>query len=400
MPSFEVIYKNNAKLNDNLNKTRNALDELIKITKSDKNRIYFNLEVIDKYKNDKNNIYDIDNLFNLNYERKIRYHYLNIYNRFRLRNPNESKYFKIITENNEDFIKYKNFRLNFDIFLNNNNNNDNNDLINHINKIEEQSKYINLYYSDKIIYYEIENFYGFLKTNNIEFKNKKEVIIVDIGLMISLICINKCNSKNLNDSYNIDYLFISFYNLFLKEKKIFTKFSFLLSLMFKIIISNDKLNKKYKQIFINELKIDNILPTISIYLLYNNNINFFDKEIYENKIDLKFNIEFIEKIEQNGHNFDLINNINDNYECKDIIKGEKCKEILLYKIKIKNEKEKIIPILSPLYSFKRLINFILKNKNMYCNDLNEFYGEWKFDLQLIALYYKLYYDIILFPEFK
>ena len=170
--------------------------------------------------------------------------------------------------------------------------------------------------------------------------------------------------------------------------------------MFKIIISNDKLNKKYKQIFINELKIDNILPTISIYLLYNNNINFFDKEIYENKIDLNFNIEFIEKIEQNGHNFDLINNINDNYECKDIIKGEKCKEILLYKIKIKNEKEKIIPILSPLYSFKRLINFILKNKNMYCNDLNEFYGEWKFDLQLIALYYKLYYDIILFPEFK
>ena len=333
LPSFEVIYKNNAKLNDNLNKTRNALDELIKITKSDKNRIYFNLEVIDKYKNDKNNIYDIDNLFNLNYERKIRYHYLNIYNRFRLRNPNESKYFKIITENNEDFIKYKNFRLNFDIFLNNNNNNnDNNDLIN--NKIEEQSKYINLYYSDKIIYYEIENFYGFL------------------------------------------------------------------SLMFKIIISNDKLNKKYKQIFINELKIDNILPTISIYLLYNNNINFFDKEIYENKIDLNFNIEFIEKIEQNGHNFDLINNINDNYECKDIIKGEKCKEILLYKIKIKNEKEKIIPILSPLYSFKRLINFILKNKNMYCNDLNEFYGEWKFDLQLIALYYKLYYDIILFPEFK
>ena len=401
LPSFEVIYKNNAKLNDNLNKTRNALDELIKITKSDKNRIYFNLEVIDKYKNDKNNIYDIDNLFNLNYERKIRYHYLNIYNRFRLRNPNESKYFKIITENNEDFIKYKNFRLNFDIFLNNNNNNnDNNDLINNINKIEEQSKYINLYYSDKIIYYEIENFYGFLKTNNIEFKNKKEVIIVDIGLMISLICINKCNSKNLNDSYNIDYLFISFYNLFLKEKKIFTKFSFLLSLMFKIIISNDKLNKKYKQIFINELKIDNILPTISIYLLYNNNINFFDKEIYENKIDLNFNIEFIEKIEQNGHNFDLINNINDNYECKDIIKGEKCKEILLYKIKIKNEKEKIIPILSPLYSFKRLINFILKNKNMYCNDLNEFYGEWKFDLQLIALYYKLYYDIILFPEFK
>ena len=40
LPSFEVIYKNNAKLNDNLNKTRNALDELIKITKSDKNRIY------------------------------------------------------------------------------------------------------------------------------------------------------------------------------------------------------------------------------------------------------------------------------------------------------------------------------------------------------------------------
>jgi hypothetical protein len=170
--------------------------------------------------------------------------------------------------------------------------------------------------------------------------------------------------------------------------------------MFKIIISNDKLNKKYKQIFINELKIDNILPTISIYLLYNNNINFFDKEIYENKIDLNFNIEFIEKIEQNGHNFDLINNINDNYECKDIKKGEKCKEILLYKIKIKNVKEKIIPILSPLYSFKRLINFVLNNKNMYCNDLNEVYGEWKFDLQLIALYYKIYYDIILFPEFK
>ena len=394
LPSFEVIYKNNAKLNDNLNKTRNALDELIKITKYDKNRIYFNLEINDRYKNNKNNIYDIDNLFNLNYDRKTRYHYLNIYNRFRLRYPNESKYFKIITENNEDFIKYKNFRLNFDIFLHNNNN----DISNNINKIKEESKYINLYYSDKIIYYEIENFYGFLKTNNIEFNNKKEVVIVDISLMFTLICINKCNSKNLNDSYNIDYLFISFYNLFLKEKQIFKKFSFLLSLMFKIIISNKKLNEKYKEIFINELKDENILPTISIYLLYNNKINFFEKEIYENKIDLNFKIENIEKIEQNGHNFDLINNINDNYECVDIKNGEKCKEILLYKIRIKNEKEKIIPILSPLFPFKRLINFILKNKNMYCNDLNEIYGEWKFDIQLIALYYKLYYDIILFHE--
>ena len=391
-----IIKKTGAEIDNNLfnNQRLNLIDELLKCSKFDENRIIFDFQ---------HNIFENNQINN---EKIIKINFDDLFDEF---NNNDEIYNNIqiylndifdenpelfIKKNNKLCFKFQGFNLNLKYFKNYSNLKNNFSILN-FDEIKE---------SEKLIIMEFKNFIKLIDSGILEIKSDKEYIIIDIILFCSMILLYNLRSSNnfSENEYNYFYnLFNNLLNIFSLEKQTFKKFSFLLSILYFIILQNEKL-ENFKEKFIEDLINFNILPTISIFLLYNNNINFFDKIIQTKKIFLIPILQYIEEPNKSWHkhsfDFSGLNKQDDIYICTK--KGwnlKKCENFLEYKIKLKDNKEEIILVQNPKNLFLKLIKKYTKIIFKYTNFENK-YDCFNNDLMNIISYAKCIYNIQLFKN--
>ena len=394
-----IIKKSDGKIDNNLNNQRlNLIDELLKLSKFDESRLIFDFQHNIFENNNENNdkIYKIkfDDLFDeFNNDEKF-------YNEIIQKNLIEmfkEKPDLFIEKNNKLFFKFHGFKLNLKYYKYNSNLN--------VNFNESILNFENINESEKLIIMEFKNFIKLIYSGILEIKSDKEFIIIDIILFCSMILLYNLRSSNdysVNDYKYFENLLKNLLLIFSKEQQIFKKFSFLLSLLYFIILQNEKFENEFKNKFIDDLIKFNILPTNSIFLLYNNNINFFDKIIQTKKIFLIPILQYIEEPNKSWHkhsfDFSGLNKQDDIYICTK--KGwnlKKCENFLEYKIKLKDNKEEIILVQNPKNLFLKLIKKYTKIIFKYTNFENK-YDCFNNDLMNIISYAKCIYNIQLFKN--
>ena len=394
-----IIKKSDVKIDNNsLNNQRlNLIDELLKLSKFDESRLIFdfqhNIFENNKEKNDKIYKKKFDDLFDQFNNDNENYYEI----QKKMNEINKEKPDLFIEKNNKLFFKFQGFKLNLKYYKYN---------INLNSKFNESTlNFENINENEKLIIMEFKNFIKLIYSGILEIKSDKEFIIIDIILFCSIILLYNLRSSNdysENDYKYFENLLKNLLFIFSKEQQIFKKFSFLLSILYFIILQNEKFENEFKKKFIYDLKKFNILPTNSIFLLYNNNISFFDKINQTKKIVL---IPILQNIKETNkswhtHSFDFngLNKEDNIYKCTK--KGWnfiKCDNFLEYKIKLKDKKEEIILVQNPKNIFLNLIKKYIKIIFKYTN-FEYKYEFFNNDLMNIISYVKCIYNIELFTN--
>ena len=392
-PQTEVIYKNSLIKNNNLNidylKTQMLLDNFIKISKSDPNTFYFDVDNInvDTDKTDKNN--KTNNRKNKEFEEIFVYNCEiikdNMKNNDKIIDIEElKKHILINKEKIENIISNKinlifffneNFVLNFDKFNKdideeNQQYKDKSNLIKINDVISSNNKQNLLYYY--LILYEAKTFKKLFYTINT--KNKKELAACYIGLYVSiyildLLTLLKKETKGENQNEilisNINTLFEKLFTLFTKTNCFYGKYNFITTLIYLILSSYLPLKIEYKERFIYSLKELKNVPSIIIFLLYNENIEFNLSQINKAEKYVGKKIFSLKK-KKHEHKFEL-EKISSNFVCVD----DNCQEYMWFDIVNSEKDEKICEnALNPICKIEQILEKIEEKNSLIIPELN------------------------------
>lgn len=286
-PSFNIVYKFNVKADDSNLKNLIMLEELIRILKEDKNRLYFDaltahsidLSIINTIKITEKSIY-----FNLG----SKYKGFHIYNINLLRNNNLS--YAIEELGQDDYlIRYKYLELyfpSFEKFINQSN------YITQLNLLKLNNPNNNKENFD-ILLYEIKVFIHLAKTSTLSVYITKLILTV---IYIVLLSIQIFSLKDIReDSYStilnkkMKLVFDQFENTDLLKH-----FGFLYSILYEIIQTNNTFKASYEKDFFEILVKQKFTPTFNIYIKANKIISINNKEDFYN--EKKSNALFRQKI--------------------------------------------------------------------------------------------------------
>lgn len=403
----DLIYKNDIIKNNKFEigqiKTIILLDYFIKISKTDKNRLYFEINDQEQKKNKKE--IDFEELFNyikiLNNDKKQVNKLKNEVNNFYKIIPfselkkyisiNEDKISKIFGKELNSVIFYnENFSLDFEKLNEEKDNldlNDNqlsfnlNDIISVNNK--ENIKY---YY---FILYEAEIFKKLFDKINTD--NRKEYAACYIGLFVSLYILNlltKLSEDDNNIEENINTLFDKLFELFTKTTCFYGKYNFISTLIYLILSSNQSLKQEYIERFIYSLKELKNVPSIIIFLLYNNSIEFnlsnndTQGEYKENKINYLKKIPHI-------HSYD-IDSLGNDFRCVDI----DCENILQFEIQNNLQTQKSIEYaINPKYLIKEILDKIEEKNSLIIPEICNMYY-----IQHTSMLDEIYFKYLFFRD--
>ena len=425
-PQTEIIYKNSTIKLNNLDidylRFQMLIDNFIKISKSDPNTLYFDEDNINNKDND-NNSEKINKNINskyINFDEFFNYKkYMNDNleeisdNKNILTFEQLNKYILYNKEKNEKNFGNKikkvlffndDFNLNFDKYnkkiLNESNNistnNDKKNLFININDIISKNNKENLlfYY---LILYEAQTFKKLFYTINT--KNKKELSACYIGLYISLYILNLLTqiTKESLEEQNDDNVIISIINtlfeklftLFTKTKCFYGKYNFITTLIYFILSSFVPLKMEYKERFIYSLQELKDVPSIIIFLLYNNNIEFNLCSINNTKSSFKEKKILYLKEKKHEHKFEL-EKISSNFVCV----NNQCQEYMWFDLVNNDKDEKICEnALNPIFKIEEILEKI-KNKNSLILDCID---KWDYIYQVCILD-EIYFNIRFFRD--
>ena len=410
-PQTEIIYKNSAikfnELNIDYLKTQMLLDNFIKISKSDPNTLYFDDNINNNGKENNytkniefNEIFNYKNFINAkfgeikeekNEGRIIKFEELKKYIEY-----NEEK-IKNIFGNEINLILFynENFFLDFEKF--------NKAFNNSINIFNEQTFFVNIndiitdnnqqnleYYY--LILYEAHTFKKLFYTINT--KSKEELSACYIGLYISLYILNLLSKKSgtkENDKIlinNINTLFEKLFTLFTKTKCFYGKYNFITTLIYLILTSYNPLKLEYKERFIYSLEKLKDVPSIIIFLLYNNDIEFNLCSANDN-LPYKEQKIFFLKRKIHEHQFEL-EKISSNFVCVD----DNCQEYMWYDIVNSEKDEKICEnALNPICKIEDILEKIEEKNSLILPDI------YNFDyLYQVCILDDIYFDIRFFRD--
>jgi hypothetical protein len=400
-PSFNVVYKHKCSPNDSNLINLILLDELIKVLKNDKKRLYFDqcLSIPEKIPENSENIkINEDNLF---FNFGSYHNALHIYNLILLRNfKEENSKNKIIKFKNAPFvfddlggdnylINYKRLVLyfkNFENFLNKNYAKLDKDICLNI-FLNNELLYSKNSYNFNILLNEIQAFEHLIKTGTLIITDLKLIVLVIIILLLSLrIFYNLNNLHEFSEEikFSIMKKFEIILNLYKNNVAVGNKFSFISSLIYEILFSFPYLREKYELDFLNYLKEYKITPTFNIYIkanditkeksnkdFYKSSI-FFDKKSEINVYVPKIKNEFLHCI--NGCNIYQ-------YKKEEKIKSIICSNMTAVKCTSCNE-ENILFLLTnfedigevecvlrnPMLILRKIISNIIENENISGNN--------------------------------
>ena len=292
----------------------------------------------------------------------------------------------------------ENFKLNFEKIINSENSfqaiQDNKIIFNSNDPIIINNKdNIKYYY---LILYEAKIFKKLFYTINTD--NREELATCAIGLYISLYILNLLTKKDkkkedddkedesLNE--NINTFFKKLFSLFTHTQCFYGKYNFLSILIYLILISYIPLKIEYIERFIYSLEELKTVPSIIIFLLYNNNIEF---NLYNNNIKEKFvenKIYYLEK-KKHEHKFDL-ESLAGEFKCEKV----ECQEYMWFEVvnNIKNKKH-IENVLKPIYLIEKLLNKIEDNNSIIIPDIADLN-----DIEQIAFLDDIYFKLRFFRE--
>ena len=415
-PQTEVIYKNSLIKNNNLNidylKTQMLLDNFIKISKSDPNTFYFDVDNInvDTDKTDKNN--KTNNRKNKEFEEIFVYNSEiikdDMKNNDKIIDIEElKKHILINKEKIENIISNKinlifffneNFILNFDKFNKdideeNQQYKDKSNLIKINDVISSNNKQNLLYYY--LILYEAKTFKKLFYTINT--KNKKELAACYIGLYVSIYILDlltllkkETEGENQNEILisNINTLFEKLFTLFTKTNCFYGKYNFITTLIYLILSSYLPLKIEYKERFIYSLKELKNVPSIIIFLLYNENIEFNLSQINKAEKYVEKKIFSLKK-KKHEHKFEL-EKISSNFVCVD----DNCQEYMWFDIVNSEKDEKICEnALNPICKIEQILEKIEEKNSLIIPELNN----WDYIYQ-VSILDDIYFNIMFFRD--
>ena len=418
-PQTEVIYKNSLIKYNNLNidylKTQMLLDNFIKISQSDPNTFYFDVDNINVNtdKTDKNN--KESNNKNKKFEEIFNYNSGNCQiSKDDIKSNNKiigieelKKHISINKEKIENFISNKinlffffneNFILNFDKFNKEINKEDpqykdKSNLIKINDIISSNNKQNLLYYY--LILYEAKTFKKLFYTINT--KNKKELAACYIGLYVSIYILDlltllkketEGEKQNENLINNINTLFEKLFTLFTKTNCFYGKYNFITTLIYLILSSYLPLKLEYKERFIYSLKELKNVPSIIIFLLYNENIEFNLSKINKEEKFVEKKIYSLKK-KKHEHKFEL-EKISSNFVCID----DNCQEYMWFDIVNSEKDEKVCEnALNPICKIEQILEKIEEKNSLIIPEFNN----WDYIYQ-VSILDDIYFNIMFFRD--
>jgi len=284
---------------------------------------------------------------------------------------NENTISKLFEKENNSVIFYnENFRLNFEklnkeidnLNLNNNQLSFNlNDII-AINNKEN----IKFYY---FILYEAEIFKKLFDKINTD--NRKEYAACYIGLFVSLYILNLLTKQNEDNNIledNISRIFFKLFVLFTATTCFYGKYNFISTLIYLILTSNQLLKLEYIEQFIYSLKELKNVPSIILFLLYNNRIEF---NLYNNDTKEEYKEDKINylKIVPHKHSYD-IDSLGNDFRCVD----KDCENIMQFEIQNNTQTKKSIEYaINPKYLINEILDKIEEKNSLIIPEICNMY---------------------------
>lgn len=368
-PQTEIIYKDEIIKQNHFDfdylKTQIFIDYFIKISQRDPNRLYFDDDYTSA-KNDKINEINFNDLFNYfskdyDLNDKVKF----IYNIIGKKNSG-NKLGKLGL-----FKKYVSFFIhNKDPLIINN---------------PDVYKYYSLILYEAKIFKKI--FYAINRTSTME------MVACAMGLFLSLYIINllyKLTNIEENDKLLLETIYDLYDNLFIlfcETKCFYGKYSFIITLMYFILTLNKNLKEDNLVRFMLELQKLKNVPSIIIFLLYNNNIEFklVNKEIKEPYKEIKINS--IEEI-PHEHKF-VVDKISGGFICN---KSPFCEEYMSFNITNNVQKEPFKEMLiNPAHLIDRILKKIEKNNSVLIPEIDDID-----DIDQIAIWDYIYFNLGIF----
>ena len=403
----DLIYKNDIIKNNIYEisqiKTIILLDYFIKISKTDKNRLYFEINDKEQQKNKKE--IDFEELFNYikildNDKEQVNKLKNEVNNFYKIIPFSELKKYISIKENkisnlfgkelNSAIFYNENFKLDFEK-LNEEKDNldfDNDQLFFNLNDIISINNKENIKYYYFILY-EAEIFEKLFDKINTD--NRKEYAACYIGLFVSLYILNLLTKLSENDNIieeNIKTLFDKLFELFTKTTCFYGKYNFITTLIYLILTSNQSLKQEYIERFIYSLKELKNVPSIIIFLLYNNSIEF---NLYNNDTQEEYKenkINYLKKI-PHIHSYD-INSLGNDFRCVD----KDCENILQFEIQSNAQTQKSIEYaINPKYLIKEILDKIEEKNSLIIPEICNIYY-----IQHVSMLDEIYFKFLFFRD--
>ena len=403
----DLIYKNDIIKNNIYEigqiKTIILLDYFIKISKTDKNRLYFEINDKEQKKNKKE--IDFEELFNYikildNDKEQVNKLKNEVNNFYKIIPFSELKKYISIKEDkisnlfgkelNSAIFYNENFKLDFEK-LNEEKDNldfDNDQLFFNLNDIISINNKENIKYYYFILY-EAEIFEKLFDKINTD--NRKEYAACYIGLFVSLYILNLLTKLSENDNIieeNINSLFDKLFELFTKTTCFYGKYNFITTLIYLILTSNQSLKQEYIERFIYSLKELKNVPSIIIFLLYNNSIEF---NLYNNDTQEEYKenkINYLKKI-PHIHSYD-INSLGNDFRCVD----KDCENILQFEIQSNAQTQKSIEYaINPKYLIKEILDKIEEKNSLIIPEICNMYY-----IQHVSMLDEIYFKILFFRD--
>lgn len=373
-PQTEIIYKDEIIKQNHFDfdylKTQIFIDYFIKISQRDPNRLYFDDDYT-SIKTDKINEINFNDLFNYfskdyDLNDKVKF----IYNIIGNKNTGNKLKGKLGL-----FKKYITF------------------FINNKDPIILSNPDIYKYYS--LILYEAKIFKKIFYAINNKTKTL-EIVACAVGLFISLYILNlffKISNNEENDKLlleTIEELYDNLFDLFIQTKCFYGKYNFIITLMFLILTIHKPLKEDYLLKFMLELQALKNVPSIIIFLLYNNNIEFklsVNKEIKDPYKEIK--IKSIEEI-AHEHKF-VVDTLSDGFVCN---KYPFCEEYMSFNITNTVHSEPFKEMLiNPVHFINRILKKIEKNNSLIIPEIDNID-----DIDQIAIWDYIYFNLGLFRD--
>ena len=380
-PINDLIYNEQVTENSTDLKTRILFSELLKISKKDQMRIYFDDSDLQKLSD--NYTQDLTELKMLDYQQ---FFFLNKFNRFLHREINKANcIFEDIfcDQKGRHFMNYHSITFYFNIME---------------KKPSQKRKNNNLYLEMTIFYY-------LYLSNSITYESKKEIACGLVGLVLVIFIQYELRSTNINfESTNqkVQQLF----QLFKLTKGFYQKFNFLLSFLYDILGSHKDLVQFKEKLLedFDSMEID--IPLITWLKVKNEKEKMIVKEITNKKKKqlLDFEILSIELVENALHNhihvFDFEGDVNGDFTCIECV--QKLPEQLFYSIMLKERgsvEVKTEALINPKFIFQDMLKNLIKlgsEESIVLENINRFYRDWKDHLIQAAIIAKQYFNISLF----
>ena len=403
----DLIYKNDIIKNNIYEigqiKTIILLDYFIKISKTDKNRLYFEINDKEQQKNKKE--IDFEELFNYikileNDKEQVNKLKNEVNNFYKIIPFSELKKYISIKEDkisnlfgkelNSAIFYNENFKLDFEK-LNEEKDNldfDNDQLFFNLNDIISINNKENIKYYYFILY-EAEIFEKLFDKINTD--NRKEYAACYIGLFVSLYILNLLTKIREDDNIiekNMKTLFDKLFELFTKTTCFYGKYNFITTLIYLILTSNQSLKQEYIEQFIYSLKELKNVPSIIIFLLYNNSIEF---NLYNNDTQEEYKenkINYLKKI-PHIHSYD-INSLGNDFRCVD----KDCENILQFEIQSNIQTQKSIEYaINPKYLIKEILDKIEEKNSLIIPEICNIYY-----IQHVSMLDEIYFKILFFRD--